>query len=239
MLIERAIGSARAVWTDRHGGVSAPPFDTANLAAGSGDVPAAVHENRARLARVLGLGREEDWWWLRQVHGSRVVHARGRPPEKAPEADALVTAEWGRPLVVLTADCAPIALVSDTAVGAVHAGWSGLLAGVVEAAVEQLRVVGSGTVRAVLGPCVHPEHYEFGADDLGRLVDRFGAGVASRTHAGTPALDLPAAVRVALERAGVESVDDVDVCTSASPDHFSHRRDGTTGRQALVVVLGR
>ena len=88
----------------------------------------------------------------------------------------------------------------------------------------------------MLGPCVHPEHYEFGADLLDRLVDRLGPEVAGRTVDGAPALDIPAAVRVSLARAGVAEVTDVDVCTAASPDHFSHRRDGVTGRQAVVVV---
>jgi hypothetical protein len=217
--------------------VSDPPFDTANLTASAGDAPEAVAENRRRLARALGLGPPDGWWWLRQVHGTHVVHAAGAAPPEPPEADAVVTTEAGLPLVVLTADCAPIALASDSAVGAVHAGWPGLLAGVVEAAVDKLRGLGSGPVRAVLGPCVHPERYEFGADDLARMVDRLGAAVASQTDAQTPALDVPAAVRAALGRAGVDDVDDVDVCTSASPDHFSHRRDGTTGRQGLVLVL--
>jgi hypothetical protein len=237
VLIERRIGPARAVWTDRHGGVSAPPFDTANLATRGGDEPAAAEENRRRLADALGLGSPVGWWWLHQVHGRRVVRADGPPPTAPPEADAIVSTHAGLALVVLTADCAPIALASDTAVGAVHAGWPGLLAGVVEAAVDELRAIGSGPVRAVLGPCVHPGRYEFGAADLERMVDRLGPGVASRTDEGAPALDVPAAVRVALERAGVNDVDDVDVCTSASPDHFSHRRDGETGRQGLVVVL--
>jgi YfiH family protein len=237
MLIERRLGPARAVWTDRHGGVSAPPFDTANLTASGGDAPDAVAENRRRLARTLGLEPPDDWWWLRQVHGAHVVRAQGQAPPVPPEADAVVTTQSGLPLVVLTADCASIALASDTAIGAVHAGWPGLLAGVVEAAVEELRALGRGPVRAALGPCVHPERYEFGEADLARMVERLGAGVAAQTDAQRPALDVPAAVRAALGRAGIDDLDDVDVCTSASRDHFSHRRDGATGRQALVVVL--
>jgi hypothetical protein len=237
VLIERRIGPARAVWTDRHGGVSEPPYDTANLAMTGGDQPAAATENRRRLAATLGLPPPDAWWWLRQVHGRDVVVADSPPPTAPPEADAIVTAQPGLPLVVLTADCAPIALASDSAAGAVHAGWPGLLAGVIEAAVTELRAVGTGPVRAVLGPCVHPARYEFGPADLDRLIDRFGPAVASRTDDGAPALDVPAAVRIALERAGVPDLDDVAVCTSASPDHFSHRRDGLTGRQGLVVVL--
>ncbi len=83
---------------------------------------------------------------------------------------------------------------------------------------------------------MHPERYEFGADLLARLVERLGPEVAGRTADGAPALDIPAGVRIELARAGVADVTDVGVCTSASPDHFSHRRDGVTGRQAVVVV---
>ncbi len=157
-------------------------------------------------------------------------------PGAPPEADAAVTGRAGLALVVLTADCAPVALVAPDAVGVVHAGWPGLEQGVLAAAVEALRARSSGPVRAVLGPCVHRGRYEFGADLLERLVAKLGPEVAGRTDAGTPALDIPAAVRISLARAGVDDFDDVGVCTATSPDHFSHRRDGVTGRQAVVVV---
>ncbi|MCJ7439333.1 MAG: polyphenol oxidase family protein [Acidimicrobiia bacterium] len=226
------------MWSDRHGGVSAPPFDRANLGSGIGDLPAAVAENRRLLAERLALGDPSGWCWLRQVHGTTVVAAEavagaGEPPD----ADAAVTAVAGLPLVVLTADCAPVALACDNAVAVAHAGWPGLLNGVLEAAVTRLRSIGRGPVRAVLGPCVHPARYEFGRGDLDRMVARLGPEVESRTDIDTPALDVPAAVRAALGRVEVTVVDDVDVCTSASSDHFSHRRDGRTGRQGLVVVL--
>jgi YfiH family protein len=243
------LGPARIAWSDRHGGVSAPPFDEANLGASVGDRSEAVAENRRRLAARLGLGDPAGWCWLHQVHGTTVVageehparhpdHAEGRSVE-VPDADAAVTTMPGLPLVVLTADCAPVALACDDAVAVVHAGWPGLLAGVLEAAVGRLRQVGTGEVRAALGPCVHPARYEFGRVDLDRMVTVLGPEVEGRTDAGTPALDVPAAVRAALARVDVAVAEDVDVCTSASPDHFSHRRDGRTGRQGLVVVLDR
>jgi YfiH family protein len=174
---------------------------------------------------------------LAQVHGRAVARCDTAPPSP-PVADAVVTTAVGVPLVVVVADCAAIALVAEGAVGAVHAGWPGLEQGVIEAAVDELRRASSGEIRAVLGPCIHPERYEFGADLLERLVARLGDGVVGRTAAGTPALDIPAAVRIALARAGVDDLDDVGVCTSASPDHFSYRRDGPTGRQAMFVVRG-
>jgi len=228
------------VWSDRHGGVSAAPFESANLGDGVGDLRDAVTENRRRLGARLALGNPADWCWLRQVHGATAVRAEtvaglGEPPE----ADAAVTAVAGLPLVVLTADCAPVALACDDAVAVAHAGWPGLLAGVLESTVARLRSIGQGRVRAALGPCVHPARYEFGRDDLDRIVAVFGPEVEARTDTGRPALDVPAAVRAALARVDVTLDHDVDICTSGSADYFSHRRDGTTGRQGLVVVLDR
>jgi YfiH family protein len=236
-LIDQSRPGARVVFTDRHGGVSGAPYDTANLGDHVDDDPAAVAENRRRVAPTLGDGPADpaDWVWLRQVHGDAVVTV-DQVPASPPEADAAVTATPGLPLVVMTADCAPIALIGADAVGVVHAGWPGLEAGVIDAAVGALRRLSPGPIEAVLGPCIHPARYEFGPELLERIVARLGPDVASRTDTGAPALDIPAAVRISLARAGVDELIDVDVCTSASPDHFSHRRDGVTGRQAVVVM---
>ncbi len=119
--------ACRVVFTDRHGGVSAPPFDSLNLADHVGDTTGAVAGNRTRLAARLGLAGPDRWVWLHQVHGAAVVDVDG-PPPAPPEADAAVTTVPGLPLVVLTADCAPLALVAGDAVAVVHAGWHGLLA---------------------------------------------------------------------------------------------------------------
>jgi YfiH family protein len=200
-----------------------------------------VTQNRALLAALFasqldgGPADPAAWVWLRQVHGRAVVTV-DTAPAAPPEADAALTTTVGLPLVVMTADCAPVALASPGGVAVVHAGWPGLEQGVLGAAVEALRAVAPGPVRAWLGPCVHPDHYEFGADLLERLVARLGPEVASTTPAGTPALDIPAAVRVSLAQTGVNDLTDVGICTSESPDHFSHRRDGVTGRQAVVVM---
>ncbi len=220
--------------------MSAAPYDSLNLASHVGDDPAAVMVNRSRVAERLGLPEPSSWWFLDQVHGAAVVTVdRARRDEPPPEADAAVTAIAGVPLVVLTADCAPIALADEVAIGVVHAGWKGLLAGVIPAAVAALRAVGAGPVRAVVGPCIRPERYEFGPADLASLAARFGPSVEARTVEGQPALDLAGAARAALDAAGVRDVRDAGVCTAADPSRwFSHRRDGTTGRQALVAVKG-
>ncbi len=120
--------------------------------------------------------------------------------------------------------------------GVVHAGHRGLLGGVVERAVGALRELGAGPVHALLGPCIRASRYEFGARDLEPLVATFGRTVATRTEWGTPAFDITEAVRIALQRAGVDEFRDTAICTSASREHFSYRRDGVTGRQATVVV---
>lgn len=225
------------VFTDRRGGGSAAPYDSLNLGDHVGDDPDAVAENR-RIAGELvpGVSRAAaEWVWLRQVHGHEVVTVAAAPAEP-PEADAAVTTTLGLPLVVMTADCAPVALASPGGVAVVHAGWPGLEQDVLGAAVDALRAVAPGPVTAWLGPCVHPGRYEFGTELLDRLAGHLGPEVASVTDTGTPALDIPTAVRVSLARAGVDDLTDVGVCTATSPDHFSHRRDGVTGRQAVVVV---
>jgi len=205
-------------------------------------VPELVAENRDRLAADLG-DQVTSWVWLHQVHGDAIAVAddlRHASPGTPPEADAAVTTVAGTAVCVLAADCAPIALVGDRAVAVVHAGWLGLEAGVIGRAVGALRrhdPSPGGPVRAVLGPCIRPGRYEFGPTDLARLVGRFGPTVAATTEWDTPAFDLPEAVRLELAAAGVDDVLDLDVCTSVSPDHFSHRRDGVTGRQAVVAVL--
>jgi YfiH family protein len=159
------------------------------------------------------------------------------PTTTPPVADALVTATPDLALAVVTADCAPIALACDGAIGVVHAGHRGLLTGVLERAVAAVRAIGRGEVRALLGPCIRAPRYEFSERDLEPLVASFGVSVASRTEWGTTAFDITEAVRVALRRAGVDEFHDTSTCTSASPDYFSYRRDGVTGRQATIAVL--
>ena len=187
----------------------------------------------ARRSTITGL----PWSWLRQVHGSAVVTV-GDDPVEGIEADALVTAMAGRVLAIQTADCGPVALVSrEGPVGAVHAGWRGVEAGVLPAAVAALRSLGATDVEAWLGPCIGPRAYEFGAVDLDRLVDRFGANLRAVTDAGTPALDLRAAIRASLAEVDVVLVDSAVPCTATETRYFSHRARGEAERHALVVWI--
>jgi YfiH family protein len=178
------------------------------------------------------------WTWLRQVHADRVVVVDEPGAGAGESADAAVTAVRGAVLAVHTADCGPIALVADGgAVAVAHAGWKGLASGVVAATVTRLGEVADGPVRAVVGSVIGPECYEFGAEDLERVVELLGPEVAGRTSAGAPALDLAAGIRVALERAGVSDVAFVGGCTACGPDLFSHRARVDTGRQAVLAWI--
>lgn len=153
------------------------------------------------------------------------------------EADALVTATAGCTLMVRTADCAPVVLVGDHAVGVVHAGWQGLLAGVVGEAVAALQSLDPGPLVAHLGPCIRPGCYEFTGPQRDEMAQRFGPALAARTTWGTPALDLPAGVRAALAEAGVTAVHDDAPCTACDTRWFSHRARGEAGRFATVAWL--
>lgn len=235
-MIELDLACARVAFTDRHGGTSAAPYDTRNLAGHVGDDPDAVARNYETLAPALGLAPPDGWVRPFHVHGTTVLTVDGPPAGEVGEADGAATARSGLPLVALGADCAPIALANDTAVAALHAGWRGAVGGVVEAGVAAVQALGTGPVRAVIGPCICVRHYEFGDDTLATAVARFGPAVAGTTAEGRPAFDLPGALRLALAGAGVEDVSDLDCCTVESADHYSYRRDGVTGRQGVVVV---
>lgn len=179
------------------------------------------------------------WTWLRQVHGATVVVVDGPGDQVGVPADAAVTTSPGAVLAVTVADCAPVALLAEAAVGVVHAGWRGLRAGVVPAAVDAIRHLGAGPLKAVIGPCIRPRCYELGAAELASVVDALGDGVSGRTADGRPALDLAAGVRMALAAEGVDECIDTGVCTACSPGHWSHRRGGDRQRQALVAALAR
>ena len=195
-------------------------------------VHAVSNEVEARRRTVVDL----PWTWLRQVHGSRVVRVTA-PGDCAGEvADAAVCTTAGAAVAVLTADCAPVVLDSPEGVFAVaHGGWVGLTNGVLERTVEEMRALGATEIAAVLGPCIRVECYEFGPDDLDRVASRLGDTVRGCTPSGAPALDMAAAVREALGRAGIDRLHDVGVCTACSPDHYSWRSRGEQQRQATVV----
>jgi YfiH family protein len=255
-----------AAFTGRTGGTSAAPYDTLNLALRVGDDLRRALANRRRVATVLGLAGRP-WALARQVHSATILRVDpGRPgqgppaappggvevrrlgqgpPEGKPvlgEGDGLVTAEPGVVLAVLTADCAPVLLADPAAgvVGAVHAGWRGLAAGVVEAGVAAMAELGADPAAStgLIGPAVGGCCYEVGPDVAQRVGDRYPAALAT-TRGGRPALDPAAGAAQALRRAGVGQVRVAGECTVDLEERFfSHRRDhGHTGRQAGIIAL--
>jgi hypothetical protein len=191
---------------------------------------------RALAQGARGALADVPWTWLRQVHGSAVVVVERPGANRGQEADAAVTCCTDAGLAVLTADCGPVGLSSPEGVtGVLHAGWRGLMAGVVGATVEAMRALGATGIHAGLGPCIRPHAYRFSAGDLAAVVSVFGPAVRSLDAGGYPALDLPAAVAVALERAGATLVAKAGICTHCSGDHWSWRARRDEGRQATVV----
>lgn len=191
------------------------------------------------------VGAPGPWTVLRQVHGATTVVVDRPGGCTGHPGDAAVTAVTGAALAVRVADCAPVAVISPAgAVAVIHAGWRGLMAGVVGSAVDALRdLVGRDREVAVLGPCIHPASYEFSASDLEAVVERFGPAVASRTATGAPALDVPAAVAVALRECGVRLAVDAGLCTAravladGTPRFWSHRARRESGRQVLAAWI--
>ena len=196
-----------------------------------------VAERRAAIVGALPVA------WLRQTHGSGVVLFAG--PDTVgqlagADGDAAVTVAPGVALCVVTADCAPIAIVAGHVGAVVHAGWQGLLSGVIEAAVAAVgRLAGpDASPRAVLGPSIHPGSYAFGADDLDRVAARYGEQVRSHTVDGRPALDLPGAVEAALSAVQVPVSLAWNTDTS-SPSLYSHRTRADPERQAMFLWRDR
>lgn len=220
--------------TDRDGGTSKGPYASLNLGTHVGDDPACVAANRAALTATLGLPSEPAW--LDQVHGAHVVDVDEEPPGTA---DAAVTSTAGRVLAVLTADCLPVLLASidGARVGVAHAGWRGLAAGVLPAAVARMGLAPQQLL-AWLGPAIGPASYEVGAEVYDAFVGHNPA--AKRCFApGRPGhwqADLYGLARVALAAAGIEAVFGGGFCTFAdSARFFSHRRAAPCGRMATLI----
>lgn len=176
------------------------------------------------------------WSWLRQVHGPRVVTVTEPGGHAGTEADAIVTTVADAPIAILTADCAPLLLTAPGAVGVVHAGWRGLMAGVVEAAIDAMVSLGHPPDAAVVGPTIRARCYEFNAGDITPIEERYGPDVRSETGWGAPALDLVAGVRAAVKSRNLV-LEDGGTCTACSPGHWSYRARADSSRQALVAWI--
>ena len=177
------------------------------------------------------------WTWLHQVHGATVVVVDAPGQHAGASADAAVTARPGCALAVRTADCAPIVLLGQRTVGVVHAGWRGLIEGVVPAAAAAMAALDDPPTAAHLGPCIRAGCYEFKGPERAVLGDRFGPAVLATTVWGTPAVDLPAAVAAAVAEIGVATLDDTAGCTACDRRWYSHRARGEAERFATSVWL--
>lgn len=217
----------------RSGGVSQGPYATLNLAAHVGDDPAAVAANRARL------GLPADPCWLQQVHGTQVAVLEAGAVPGALEADAAYSRSPEVICAVLTADCLPVLLCDSFGqeVAAVHAGWRGLQAGVIEAALARFQAPAT-QLMAWLGPAIGPRVYEVGEDVRRAFVDHEATAndAFSATRPGHWLMDIYQLARQRLHRQGVKQISGGEYCTYNDAQRFySYRRDGTTGRMATVI----
>jgi hypothetical protein len=234
--------NVRALSTLRGGGLSVKPFASFNLAQHVGDDPEHVHANRALLRAAAKLPSEP--LWLELVHGIQVVENRGAAAadDLPPRADAAVAFEPGRVCVVMTADCLPVVFAdrAGTRIGVAHAGWRGLVGGVLEATVAALEIEPDQLV-AWLGPAIGPAAFEVGPEVRDAFIVRDEANVDAfvRNATGRFQTDLYRLARRALARVGVHRVSGGGRCTQReAAEFFSFRRDGgRTGRMATLAWL--
>jgi YfiH family protein len=227
--------TVRAACTLRTGGVSAAPYESLNLGMRVGDDPASVAENRRRVSAALALPREP--LWLEQVHGTRIVDADRESNPGA--ADGAVTRERGRVLAIQVADCLPVLLASadGTVVAAAHAGWRGLAAGVLEAAIASMRTE-PDQLHAWLGPAIGQAHFEVGEEVRAAFVAqeaRSSDGFVQNAR-GRWQCDLRLLASARLAGLGVREVSGAALCTYEDQDRcFSYRRESPTGRMAALI----
>jgi len=231
-----APANVRTLQTTRAGGVSAAPYDSLNLGDHVGDAPYAVARNRMLLNTLL----PSEPVWLKQVHGTDVIDAVAAGCG-APQADACIARNKGAVCVVMTADCLPVLLCDDagTVVGAVHAGWKGLAAGVIEAAVKAMDVAPQNLM-AWFGPAISQQRFEVGAEVREAFIakhpqaaEAFKAGQGEKYFA-----DLYLLGRQRLDALGVNRIYGGGYCTyNESSRFYSYRRDGATGRMGTFIWL--
>jgi YfiH family protein len=231
-----------AAVTLRSGGVSRAPYASLNLAQHVGDARTAVIENRRRVRSELALPCEP--LWLAQLHGTRVHDADAEPsvPGAAPPAaDAAITRAGNHVLAVLVADCLPVLLArrDGAAIAIAHAGWRGLAAGVLEAALEALASP-PGELLAWLGPAIGTRHFEVGDEVLEAFTRHDAAARSAFTPNGRGRwqCDLHGLARQRLRSAGLQALYGERRCTFSEPERFySYRRDGVTGRMAALLWM--
>lgn len=235
-----APANVRALITTRRGGVSRGVYASLNLGDHVDDDPIVVAQNRALVSRQIDARP----LWLKQVHGTHVVEADScleADPNGVPEADASFTHRTGVACAVMTADCLPVLLCdrAGTVVAAAHAGWRGLLDGVLEATMDAMKVSGS-ELMAYLGPAIGPQAFEVGDEVRSAFVERSRSaeeGFRPRSP-GKWLADIYLLARQRLSARGVAQIYGGDCCTVTGVERFfSYRRDGQTGRMASLIWL--
>ena len=217
-------------FTNRTGGVSLGAFASLNLATHVDDDLESVLQNRKILEAAHGPIQ-----FMNQVHGNRIVIIE-EVGQESPTADALVTGIPGVALAVMVADCIPLLISSNEVVAAVHVGRRGLLNSVTSLTIALMREMGASAMTAIIGPAICGSCYEVSPEIFAEVTNAYPSAI-SRTPHGSPALDLPAALRQILKEEGISSIIDESSCTVEDQNLFSYRRDGVTGRQVGLISL--
>lgn len=236
-------------FTTRQGGVSPAPFASLNLGNPS-DIPAErrdpstnIRENWRLILAAINCGSRR-LVEVHQVHGAAVHVIRERTPLASPDprADAIVTDHPSLVPAVRVADCCPVLLSSHDGrvVAVAHAGWRGVIAGVIPATVKSMQQLGADSLAAAIGPCIGPDRFEVGPEVVEQFRAAFPSGETVTLHPTSPGkglIDLKAALRLQLQRSGVDRIDTLPQCTYRDADLFySHRREkGLTGRTAALI----
>ncbi len=230
----------------RAGGVSRGDYASLNCGPGSGDDPAAVTENRARVVAALAPGSK--LVSLAQIHSAH-VHIVGPDWDftTRPQGDGMVTTEPGIMLGILTADCAPV-LFADAetgVIGAAHAGWKGAVAGVLENTLAAMERLGAktGRIAAVIGPTISQTNYEVGGDMRAHFAEKDGGFFVPSDRPGYFRFDLPGFVMQRLRQAGLASVGNLGLCTYPPENGFfsyrrtTHLKEADYGREISAITI--
>ncbi len=245
----------KAIVTTRQGGDSLPPYDSLNPALHVGDDSAHVMANRQRIARAIQSSNAPiSIQWLNQTHTTRVIESSDLAIDSTryddyPNADACFTTQANIACAVMTADCLPVLLCRQdgTAVAAVHAGWRGLLDGIIEATVETLNSCSASPIMAWLGPAIGPQNFEVGCEVRDLFVN---AAHSDDTIATQKAFisaphdkyfaDIYQLARLRLARLNIHQVYGGKLCTVADEQRFfSYRREGVSGRMASLIWIDK
>lgn len=256
MLIEApqlsSLPGVRHAFFTRQGGVSDGIYASLNGGLGSSDAPAHVAENRARMAREVGVA-PENLVSLHQIHSAEAILVEGPWTSERPRADGMATKRPDIALAIATADCGPVLFADPQAgvIGACHAGWKGALGGVLEATVFRMEELGGARARivAVLGPTIGRDNYEVGPDFAARFADADPENARffrpSPDREGHRLFDLPGYIVARLTGLGLGGVENLDLCTYADERRFysyrraTHRGEPDYGRLISAISFAR